>query len=566
VQNEITDKILKLTKANQPFVASINGVWGCGKTYYWINSITEELKKNKIVPVYISLFGKQSIADIETEFSLHVIRYIGNNVLSGKGKALRSGLLKKVRVRLSAVLAFLEPDDLSKIIVCFDDFERLSDKISYRDFIGLLSLLKEQKRCKVILIQNSNAINYLEIKRLEEVNIYLEKAVDYEFMYKPSTEDLFEIVKPDILYMDEHLKVFMSEVSISNLRTIKKIINALNDFSFIKDCDYDPRLVERFAFQLMEIAYIYIEERTFESQFDLSYMGDRALGNLSDEEFEEKEKKHNEWKRSAGGKKTGRFVSGYDEARVFIQQYLKTSIPDIDASKDYFERKSEILELEELYASFDSFRVRHRFDLSYTNIKYVEDLNALIDSNKELLKHNVNTLIFNTETLKKLGSAPDSYHRRAVEILKEWLVDIATDFSERHYDSENLELVKKFDSELDKFYETERNKNITEKKARLENVFASLKRVSRDNSWASADIELLGKLTSTEVIEYARASVGFTENAFRFVYKMKNNISDHSLSTPCGIVLEAFKEISEKGSETEKYKIGEMLDSIKKQF
>jgi len=562
MKDKITEKIINLSKGNKPFVASINGVWGCGKTHYWINDIAKKLKKNKITPIYISLFGKESVVEIETEFSLQVIKYIGNNVLSDEGKALRSGLFKKVRMGLSSILSFLEPEDLSNVIVCFDDFERLSEKIAYRDFIGLLSELKEQKKCKVVLILNSNAINDLDKKRMEEVNTYLEKAVDYEFSYVPSTDDLFEVVNSEIIYMREHLREFMSEVSILNLRTIQKIVCALNDFSFIKDHNYDPRLVERFVFQLMEIAYIYIEHRTFESQYDLTYMGDRALGSLSDDQFKETEKKHNEWKVSFASKKTSRFVSGYDESRVLVQDYLQTSIPNVDATKDYFDRKSKILEIEDMYASFDDCHNRHRFDFNYSTNDYVENIDNLLDSNRGLLKSSVNTLIYNTNILYEYGDEPESYHKRAIGILKEWLSDVAADFTDKYYDSEDLDLVKKFDSELTEFYENVRDKILEDKKTRLNDISMCLKRVNRESNWSTADIELLSKLTHSEVIDYSRISSEFTENAFRFIYKMKETIGVTSIDLAFTAIIRAFKELSENGSDEEKAKASEMLKLI----
>ena len=47
------------------FVAMLSGEWGIGKTYFW-KEFSDKYLKDKDV-VYISLFGKNSLADIETE-------------------------------------------------------------------------------------------------------------------------------------------------------------------------------------------------------------------------------------------------------------------------------------------------------------------------------------------------------------------------------------------------------------------------------------------------------------------------------------------------------------------
>ncbi|MBU1901927.1 hypothetical protein KKG82_06215, partial [Patescibacteria group bacterium] len=47
-------------------IIMLSGLWGSGKTYFWQEKIAnvENIKKNNI---YISLYGKKSIEDIENE-------------------------------------------------------------------------------------------------------------------------------------------------------------------------------------------------------------------------------------------------------------------------------------------------------------------------------------------------------------------------------------------------------------------------------------------------------------------------------------------------------------------
>ena len=51
---------------NPQFAVMLTGKWGCGKTYFikdWIRSV-ELLKEKKYKPIYISLYGIHSLAEL----------------------------------------------------------------------------------------------------------------------------------------------------------------------------------------------------------------------------------------------------------------------------------------------------------------------------------------------------------------------------------------------------------------------------------------------------------------------------------------------------------------------
>jgi len=74
-QIEISLKNLILNN-DREFVAMLSGEWGIGKTYFW-KEFTKEYLKDKDV-VYISLFGKNSLADIETDIVAKLYKYNKN--------------------------------------------------------------------------------------------------------------------------------------------------------------------------------------------------------------------------------------------------------------------------------------------------------------------------------------------------------------------------------------------------------------------------------------------------------------------------------------------------------
>jgi len=73
-KQQIEDTLKKLIlDDDREFVAMLSGEWGMGKTYFWQKFTKNHLKDKDVV--YISLFGKNSLADIETEILTKLYKY-----------------------------------------------------------------------------------------------------------------------------------------------------------------------------------------------------------------------------------------------------------------------------------------------------------------------------------------------------------------------------------------------------------------------------------------------------------------------------------------------------------
>jgi len=147
------------------------------------------------------------------------------------------------------------PNDFKNIIICFDDFERLSDKVPLKDVLGLISQFKEQKKCKVIMILNEGELDKLsgiDGKKHDEVfALYKEKVIDYTFHYKPSQEELFEAIKTEIeqIRFCDHQVIydFFKKIDLKNIRTMKQALYQLKHFSFIENQNFDKIVVNEFV-------------------------------------------------------------------------------------------------------------------------------------------------------------------------------------------------------------------------------------------------------------------------------------------------------------------------------
>lgn len=175
IKSKIEDKFIDLLRKESAICMVLNGKWGVGKTYFWQKF------------AYISLFGKDDIKQIKQEIILRAYR-ISRTIseISKNAKKLRfDKILDEVTPKLGSAIieciSFFEKKDFEDIVICFDDFERLSNKLNLKDIFGLISEIKEQKNCHIVMIFNAG-----ELILDNDTKKQKDKIIDYEFEYNPS--------------------------------------------------------------------------------------------------------------------------------------------------------------------------------------------------------------------------------------------------------------------------------------------------------------------------------------------------------------------------------------------
>ena len=256
--DKIKEKLIQIFKDESAVCTTINGEWGVGKTYFWHKFVEDNSKKLNKSFVYISLFGKDSINQIVKEIILQAYR--ASKVISEvseKAKYLKfDKILDSVVPTLGSAIigciSFFEKKDFENIVICFDDFERLSNKLSIKDVFGLISELKEQKNCHIVMIFNAD-----EVKFDGETKKYKDKIIDYEFEYSPSVEDTYKMVKDRLKCFKEYPLQYFKDKNINNIRVMRRVVDALNDFVFLKkELDGFKITREILAKHIIEIATI----------------------------------------------------------------------------------------------------------------------------------------------------------------------------------------------------------------------------------------------------------------------------------------------------------------------
>lgn len=232
----------------------VNGKWGSGKTYYFKNFLFPKLEAEaKTQSIIVSLYGATDKNSIANKV---LFAYLDSK--AGNGKLISSATIAKSVKNIAEAVPFLNKyADLKKLfratgedlfrflpnkdlLICFDDLERMSDKISADDFMGLINELVENRGYKVVIIANQT--------KIEEGIKYKEKTIEKTIEFKNDLSNIFDSILTQyengdfVQYMTSNKAFFLQSLdskhsdkatqdrlgtSFENIRTIKFAIEHL---------------------------------------------------------------------------------------------------------------------------------------------------------------------------------------------------------------------------------------------------------------------------------------------------------------------------------------------------
>ena len=220
---------------------AIVGSWGVGKTYFWNMFLELQLSAERINKkdnvfnrkyAYVSLFGLESLSDLKTQIYSNIENYHSSIEVPKWLKGLPS-IFKDTRINqlgISAPAKLIDSlmfNQVKEAIICFDDFERMSNKLDIKDVMGLANQLKLEINCQVILILDEDKAEGENNKKYAE---YKEKLIDETIKIK-SVEPL---IRANTQGIDEQLVdlmvKFANELGIHNFRLFQKVIKLYKQF------------------------------------------------------------------------------------------------------------------------------------------------------------------------------------------------------------------------------------------------------------------------------------------------------------------------------------------------
>ncbi len=211
---EQLDKFINLDN-EEGIVISLQGSWGIGKTFFWNHYIERKEQGDKFVN--ISLFGINTLDEIKNKI---LIKISDISKITNKLKGLVSSELFGVDV--GAIISSFGKKEFKNIVLCFDDFERISPNLSLSEILGFISELKEQYNCKIVLINNNDMLkiqdelNHKKHMEKGEDN----KCIEKSFTTQTNNQEIFDKYSEKIiditLKYEPHLKDNIRFIKIKN--------------------------------------------------------------------------------------------------------------------------------------------------------------------------------------------------------------------------------------------------------------------------------------------------------------------------------------------------------------
>ncbi len=301
----VKNEVERFLVSDEPEVLAIKGDWGVGKTFSW-NKILQNANAYDGVKLqkysYVSLFGIESLDDFKVhmfqqqiprdligkEASLATLKDNTAEILENLGnKSLSFFQGNQYAKSFTPALESVSFLSLNNALICVDDLERKGKDLAIKDILGLVSLLKEQKGCKVVLILNDSAFEDPNFK--VEYETYKEKVIDIELLLAPSSRECVEIALHPKSEMYERLASYLIALNINNIRIIKKIEKiALLLVAALKD--FEPEVTEQAMHTLVLFAWCYyVKDKNTPDMDYIKSIGNKMAG-ADKNEFSDQEK------------------------------------------------------------------------------------------------------------------------------------------------------------------------------------------------------------------------------------------------------------------------------------
>ena len=277
-ESRASEELERFLNDKQQRVLAFQGPWGIGKTYFWRQFVADRLDAiHEPVYSYASLFGVRNIDQLKD-------RIIANS--NAKKRDLRltgTRLLKKLdqwtegveipgiggRKAVSNLIGNVQEMLMQNWLICFDDLERKLPSMDIAEFLGLVSMLRDERGCRIVLILNNEALQGEDKTQFQK---YREKVIDAVFTYQPLLRSNLRLVFPkaDIAMAEQ----IFAGARLNNIRVMQQCVWALEYFDTRMNLGaFHGRLKDEFRQQVVKIALVH---HAFSDQISIDELGSKS--------------------------------------------------------------------------------------------------------------------------------------------------------------------------------------------------------------------------------------------------------------------------------------------------
>ena len=556
--NTIQDRLIELLNSTQSFGIALNGKWGVGKTFFWNQLIEEKFSAKKTA--YISLFGVETIQQIKNDLLLQI--YTQNGFV--KKIKDKVGSFKLYGMDISLALSWFEKKDFENVIVCFDDFERISDKLKLKDVLGLISELKEQKKCTVVLILNKDKL------KEDDLSKYKDKIVDYDFNYEPTVVESFSLIKDNLKSFKQYPLEYFQRHEINNIRIMKRVINALNDYVYFENLVKDYKNIEEELVEnILEISTINALELSVDFETLSKYSNPYDLDEFSKQKYgepkQEKQKNENYEKllKYINKKNVGYFY--ISDITFNIIDYIKNSIVDKDSLQNSINERIKKEKYSSIQEQIRKCTHKARYDLNYSYNQYTKDLFNILESNQNNITEiiNADNFLFYIQQLEEFDSENiEKYKKFAIDLLKKYLYIELKGDRYSSWVNQTISNIKNFDIALNDYYNDFEKNMKNEKISSLESITNLMLNPIRKSSWGE-EPHLLAQVKEDDIEKYFHENINFVDDSLTFLV---NSISRHgNFKIFRNKLLNVIKRINQNGNKDQQVKMKKILEYLKEE-
>ena len=499
----VEKEILRFLKTSEAEVICVKGDWGIGKTYSWNEFLMAAKRSNEIALnsyAYVSLFGigsldqlKYSIFensvskdDIGSEPSVKTFNLNASAVINKLGRRVLSfiTILPQAKDYASAFqsISFLT---VREKLICIDDLERKGEGLSMKDIMGLISYLRDQKKCKVALILNDGELKDTD---KEEFERYFEKVVDSSLLFKPDPGDSARIALKGEEQGTDWLRSCVVTLGISNVRAIKKIERLVSHLApFLEG--YDAKVMKQAVHSLALLGWsTYCPSEAPSLEFILHKRGKNFSGLQEDSAVPEAEANWNLLLDEIG------FVTA-DEFDIELLGSIKRGYFDEVAIRVHADNLHQTYVAEEREGSIRAAWKLYHDSFDHNEAEFIASLIAAYRQNIELVTpanlHAAMTILKELRQSKQAIELLDFYVKTRIE--EKELFDLSNDpFGDEVSDPD---LVAAFDEIYRSFKDSRSPAEV-------------LVQIAKSQGWGRRDIALLSKLSAEDFFDIFKSQRG----------------------------------------------------------